>query len=332
MNNSSIKKILVIRFSSIGDIVLITPVLRGIKRQYPNAQLHVLTKPTMASLLTANPNVNQVITLTDSIVTTSLALRAQHYDVVLDLHNNLRSAIIKLFLINVKSFSFDKQNINKWLMVQFKQKRQLTHVVERYLACAANIGVTNDGLGLDFYIEPNNQLNLTNEQLPITYIALVIGAKFKTKQLPLHQLITLCTQLTLPIVLIGGKEDSELAQQIINVMPANKAIHNTCGRYNLQQSAALLAQAQSVITHDTGMMHIASAFGKKIITVWGNTTPAIGFSAYLPSTAPEAINIQNNTLNCRPCSKIGFMVCPQGHFNCMNSLDMTAIAKLSNIN
>ncbi len=332
MNNSTLKKILVIRFSSIGDIVLITPVLRGIKRQYPSAELHVLTKPAMASLLTANPNVNQVITLGNSIVTTALVLRAQQYDVVLDLHNNLRSAIIKLFLFNVKSFSFNKQNINKWLMVNAKQQRQLPHVVVRYLACAANIGVTNDGLGLDFYIEPDNQLSLANEQLPTTYLAVVIGAKFKTKQLPVHQLITLCTQLTMPIILIGGKDDGELAQQLISALPNNKAIYNTCGKYNLQQSASLLAQAHSVITHDTGMMHIASALGKKIITLWGNTTPALGFSAYLPSTVPAAINIQNNNLNCRPCSKIGFMECPQGHFNCMNSLDMIAVAKLANDN
>ncbi len=322
-----IRKILVIRFSSIGDIVLTTPVLRGIKAKYPNAQLHVVTKPSMASLLHANPNVDKIITLNNSLLTTISELRSQQYDVIIDLHNNLRTAIIKLLLVGVKSFSFDKQNINKWFMVKFKHKKNIPHVVQRYLKCAANIGVEDDGLGLDFYIEDHNNLNLSAHLLPTHYIALVIGAKFKTKQLPLPKLIELCNTIHQPIVVIGGKEDIALALQLLAALPVNKPIHNTCGKYNLQQSASLLQQAQTVITHDTGMMHIASAFNKKIISLWGNTTPAIGFSPYLPANAPKAIVVENNNLSCRPCSKIGFMQCPQQHFNCMNALNIVEVTQ-----
>jgi ADP-heptose:LPS heptosyltransferase len=149
---------------------------------------------------------------------------------------------------------------------------------------------------------------------PPQYIAFVIGAAHATKRLPTEKIVEICNQIKLPVLLLGGKEDMENGQLIEN-QTTGKVI-NLCGKLNLNQSASVVRQATKVVTHDTGLMHIAAAFRKDIISVWGNTIPEFGMTPYLPSEGSKIFEV--SSLKCRPCSKIGFDKCPKGHFRCMN--------------
>jgi ADP-heptose:LPS heptosyltransferase len=331
-------KILVIRFSSIGDIVLTTPVLRCISRQVPDAEIHFLTKNAYTGLLEANPYVHRIHGIQKRVKEILPALQKEQFDYVIDLHNNLRSFMVKRSL-RAPSSSFNKLNLYKWLMVKFKiNKLPDLHIVDRYLAAARHLNIVNDGEGLDHFIPET-----TNDPLPLLppafadgFIAMVIGAQHATKQLPVTQfrkLIELISgnpaQSTVNIVLIGGPEDAATAGEIAKGFDN---VANTCGKCSIQQSALLLQRAKKVITHDTGMMHIAAALDKRVISVWGNTIPEFGMYPYfgnklsLQEQRRQQLIVENTSIGCRPCSKIGFQRCPKGHFNCMNALSMQQIA------
>lgn len=313
------KKILIIRFSSIGDIVLTSPVVRCIKEQKPEIEIHFLTKKSFKSLLENNPYISKIHTIEKNVSEVIEDLKKENFDFIVDLHHNLRSAETKLKL-NKPSCSFQKLNLKKWLLVNMKvNKMPDLHVVDRYLKTVETLGIKNDNKGLDFFIPTKDEINLSS--LPIThqngYIGFVIGAKFATKKLPTSKIISICKKLNQPIILLGGKEDITVANEIEKELGAN--IYNTCGKYNLNQSASLIKQANKIISHDTGLMHIAAAFKKEIISVWGNTIPALGFAPYLPHSSSKIVEVRN--LSCRPCSKIGYDKCPKGHFKCMMEID-----------
>lgn len=308
-------KILVIRLSSIGDIVLTTPVVRCLKKQL-NAEVHFLTKKPFKSILENNPYVDKLHFYKDG----TAALKAEDFDWVIDLHHNLRTKKIKSDL-GVSSKSFHKLNIEKWLLTTFKINRlPEKHIVDRYLAAVEHLGVKNDGEGLDYFLGDKAFVSEYKSLAP--YVAVVIGGQHATKIMPTDKLVALCKQLQKPILLIGGKEDAERGVFIAKSVPS---AHNTCGKYTINQSAYLIQQADSVITHDTGMMHIAAAFNKKIYSVWGNTVPAFGMYPYMADSASRMIEVEN--LSCRPCSKIGYKKCPKGHFKCMNDIDVKLFAQ-----
>jgi len=316
-------KVLILRFSSIGDIILTTPVVRCIKTQLPNCELHYATKKTFKAIVATNPYIDKVHVLDQSLSVLIQALKTEEFDLIIDLHHNLRTAIIK-FRLGVAAHSFNKLNIDKWLMVRFKWNRlPAQHIVDRYMETLQSLGVENDKKGLDYFIPSVDVVHET--LLPTRYIAFVIGAKFATKRLPNHKIIAICQTIAMPIVLLGGKEDMDNATEIAAACGAH--VINTCGQYNLNQSASIVQQAALVITHDTGLMHIAAAFQKKIISVWGNTIPDFGMYPYLPNETAPAIIIENKNLSCRPCSKIGYSRCPKGHFNCMEQISNASITE-----
>jgi ADP-heptose:LPS heptosyltransferase len=315
-------KILVLRFSSIGDIVLTTPVVRQLHQQVPNAQVHFATKPAYRSLLEANPYVAKTHVLSGSLGELVRELRAERFDFIVDLHNNLRTRLIRLQLPGVPGRAFDKLNLQKWLLVNFKiNKLPPVHIVDRYRAAAAPLGIRDDGGGLDYFIPPGQEVDVA-EVLPEGfqqggYVAVAIGAQHATKRLPVDKLIELVGKLKRrPVVLLGGPED-ESTGHIIELAFGGTLV-NACGRFSLHQSASLVRQAMYVVSHDTGLMHIAAAFGKTVISVWGNTVPEFGMYPY--RTAFEALEVPD--LPCRPCSKIGFAECPQGHFRCMRDQEL----------
>jgi ADP-heptose:LPS heptosyltransferase len=339
--SAKIKKILVMRFSSIGDIVLTTPVVRCLKMQL-GAEVHFLTKKGFEKILLNNPNIDRVFSIEKKVSEIIEDLKAGNYDYVIDLHNNIRTWQVKNAL-GVKSYSFDKLNFEKWLIVNLKINRlPNTHIVDRYLATVKELGVVNDGQGLDYFIPKEDEVDIPkffkehfsskgapqyfeqkNEKI-VPYIAFVIGAAHATKRLPVEKIIEICSGLNLPIFLLGGKEDKIIGDAI--VMKSTHYVFNFCGILNLNQSASLVKQAHKVITHDTGLMHIAAAFNKNIIAVWGNTIPEFGMTAYT-----EAVdNFEVKGLNCRPCSKIGHQECPKGHFDCMKKQDSEAIILSTN--
>ena len=310
-------KFLILRFSSIGDIVLTTPVVRCLKQQVPGAEVHFATKRAFATLLENNPYIDGCHYLDGSLRELVRQLRAEQFDYIIDLHNNLRTRLIKLQL-GVEAYAFDKLNWQKWLLVQLKiNALPNIHIVDRYLATVASFGVTNDEKGLDYIIPYKDQIEA--DWLPQThlsgYVAYAIGGQHATKKLPISRMVELCAKINYPIVLLGGKEDQE-AGEAIEAAVGSKLIYNACGRYNLNQSASFLQGARVVFSHDTGLMHIAAALHKPVYSIWGNTTPLFGMYPY----KTPYIALENNHLSCRPCSKIGYAKCPRGHFRCMNDL------------
>ncbi len=326
-------KILVIRFSSIGDIVLTTPVIRCLCEQI-GAEVHYLTKAGFGGMLAPNPYIKRVIVFKKDLSEVLPELRKEGYDAIVDLHQNLRSWRVRLALWRTPAYGFDKLNFRKWLMVNLKiNTLPKIHIVDRYLATVSKLGVKNDGRGLDYHIPIESQLNINAiaAQNPDwqygssqSFVALVIGAAHATKRLPEHQLIALCKHIEQPIVLLGGPDDAQVGRNIAAAI-GTKTL-NLCGVLTLHQSASVVGQAQTVITHDTGLMHIAAALHRDIVSVWGNTIPEFGMTPYYPvNLAPFSKTVQVNGLACRPCSKIGHDACPQGHFRCMEDIDIESI-------
>ncbi len=312
-------KILIIRFSSIGDIVLTTPVIRNLKLQGESIELHYLTKKQHAGILENNPYVDKVHILDKSFSDLIPELRAEQFNYIIDLHKNLRTLKVKRSL-KVESFSFNKINWEKWLIVNLKiNKLPDIHIVDRYMETIKLFVEKNDMQGLDYFIPATDEV--TTESLPVNfhagYIAFAIGAQHTTKRLSINKIISICKKTDLPIILLGDNNDAIIAKKIVAAVGNN--IYNACGKYNLNQSASVVKQAKIVITHDTGLMHIAAAFKKKIISVWGNTIPEFGMSPYLAGEGSEKVEVKG--LKCRPCSKIGFNRCPKKHFKCMNDID-----------
>lgn len=315
-------KILVIRFSSIGDIVLTFPVVRCIKEQVTDSEVHYLTKPNFETLLTACKFTDKTHFLSKDLKETVRLLKQEQFDVVIDLHNNLRTHLLT-FQLGVKCYRFPKLNFQKWLLTQFKINRlPEKHVVDRYFEAVAQIGVKNDSRNNQFYIPSTETVDctLTYDLAPKSYLAVAIGAQFATKRIPEPKLLEILSQVNLPIVLLGGKEDFAQAESICQKL-SNQSIHNACGKHSLLASASLVSQAKVLLTNDTGLMHIASCFAVPIVSVWGNTVPELGMYAYKPENNVKVSQFEVPNLSCRPCSKIGFQACPKKHFDCMLKQD-----------
>ncbi|RLD47224.1 MAG: glycosyl transferase [Bacteroidetes bacterium] len=322
-------KFLIIRFSSIGDIVLTSPVVRILKNQVDGAKVHFLTKPQYASLVENNPNIDKIHVLKPKLNDTITELRNEFFDYIIDLHNNIRTYRIKSAL-KIVDFSFNKLNKEKWIYVNFKKNRLPDiHIVDRYLETIKLFDTKNDNKGLDFFIPEKDTVDISKFNFKENkFAAFVIGAKHFTKQMPQHKVIDLCNKIALPIVLLGGKEDAEKGKIIKQA--SNSVIYNFCGEFNINQSASIIKQASFVISHDTGLMHIAAAFKKDIISIWGNTVPEFGMYPYLAGEKSKIFEVKN--LKCRPCSKIGFSKCPKKHFKCMNDINNNEILDYINKN
>jgi ADP-heptose:LPS heptosyltransferase len=322
-------KFLIIRFSSIGDIVLTTPVIRCLKQQVEGAEVHFATKKEYASLVSSNPYVDKVHLLEGTLNDLIRKLKEEHFDYIIDLHHNIRSYIIKTRL-RLITFAFNKINFQKWLLVYLKIKKlPQKHIVDRYLETCYLFDIVNDNKGLDFFIAAENEVDIKTfpEAFVNEYVAIAIGAKHNTKKMPVELLAEVCSKIKRPIILLGGKEDIENASLIIS-LSGKSEIMNTCGAYNLQQAASVVRQAKLVVTHDTGLMHIAAAFKKKIISIWGNTIPEFGMYPYMPGHEHYMFEVKG--LRCRPCSKLGYSKCPKKHFNCMELQPLNDIVDLCN--
>jgi heptosyltransferase-2 len=238
---------------------------------------------------------------------------------------------VKRFLKGVKSFSYNKLNVEKFIYTKLKiNLLPKKHIVDRNIETAKKLGVVNDNLGLDYFI-PEKDI-VQKAEIPMShqfgYIGIVIGATMATKKLPLHKLKELCNAIIHPIILLGGKDDFETGQAIAAL--DDTKIYNSCGKFNLNESADLVRNAKLIISHDTGLMHIAAAFQKPIISVWGNTVPEFGMYPYYGlKSSQEFSNIEIKKLYCRPCSKIGYDKCPKKHFRCMEEININEIENLA---
>ncbi len=311
-------KFLIIRFSSIGDIVLTSPVVRCLKTQFPEAEVHFLTKKRNADLLQANPYIDQIQLLDNSLSDTIQRLKSENYDYIIDLHNNLRSLAVKLRL-KVKSYSFNKLNFRKILLTRFKLNMMPEgHIVDRNLETLRPFNIVNDGRGLEHFIPEEDEFPLSElpESFRSGYVALILAGTYTTKRMPVAKYRKLISEINNPFVLLGGKGERVSAASILEWNTGN--VVDFTGKLRINQSASLVKNANLIIANDTGLMHIAAAFHKKILSVWGNTSPELGMYPYLPGEGSELLEVKG--LPCRPCSKLGYHECPKKHFRCMNDI------------
>lgn len=311
-------KILIIRLSSIGDIVLTSLVVRCLKNQIENAEIHFVSKRQYVCILKSNPYIDKVHALEENLGDLIQEIASEKFDYIIDLHNNFRSARLKRN-IKAKSFSVNKLNWHKMLLIRFKINRlPHKHIVDRYIETAAPLHIINDGKGLDYFIPEKDEFKKANLPAPFQngYVAFVIAGTYATKKLPVEKISEICQKTNFPVILLGGKTEFDEGEKVLSQSKGN--VLNYAGKISLNKSASLVRDAKVVLTNDTGLMHIAAAYKKKILSFWGNTVADFGMTPYLPDPASKQLEVEH--LKCRPCSKLGFQKCPKKHFKCMNEI------------
>ncbi|NTV67794.1 MAG: glycosyltransferase family 9 protein [Chlorobaculum sp.] len=321
--SGAIRSVLVVRLSAIGDIVLTTPVLAELHCALPAARIDFCTKAPFAPLVASNPAVSSVVT-PESIAPGS------SYDLVVDLQNNRRSRAVIRKLRADKVTRYHKRNWKKVLLVRFKINVSdgYQSVVERY-GEALNGLATKVNAPCALYPSPEDHAfaaGALGSDGPV--LALCFGANHFTKRYPLERfarIIELVASATpARVLLLGGKEDEPEAARLMAALPdaTRSRVLSLAGTASLMQSAALLASVDAVLTNDTGLMHIASAFGKKLFVIFGSSVKEFGFMPW----GVEYELFETPGLACRPCSHIGRATCPKGHFRCMTEIAPERIA------
>ncbi|GAB4201888.1 MAG: glycosyltransferase family 9 protein [Bacteroidia bacterium] len=309
------KKILVIRFSSIGDIVLTSPILRCLYQE--GYEVHFLVKEKFYPVVKNYPYIKHIHRFHRHPAEVLNKLVNENFDFVADLQNNWKSKWL-CWKLKRPYRAFPKLNIRKWLVVWTKQKWLLPniHIVDRYFKAVQPLNIFNDNKGLDFFIDEQNIADTIKNIARQNYIILIPGGSYYTKQIPVSKIEEILKQHPdKQFIAIGDKADHEKIHPLMSKYPH---LQNLCGQTNIDESAYLIKHCQCVVTSDTGMMHIAAAFKKKILSLWGNTIPEFGMYPYMPGEGSKII--ENKKLWCRPCSKLGYSHCPLIHFKCMNEL------------
>ncbi len=307
------QRFLFIRLSSMGDVLLTTPLLRALRQKYPHAEIHYLTRPAYAELLSYNPHLSALHTWPPSE-----ALLRTPWDGVMDLQRNLRTWRLRMRLHYKRWTTFPKKNWRKWWSVRLRRPLPVEHIVKRYGEALRPWGIEPSTLGpLDVYV-PNAVQNRIREEMyrlhPGPWLAIGLGGTYATKKWPTLYKLYVMQRLGWPLVLLGGHLEAEEAAFLTERMEG--PVLNGAGRYSLLETAAAIAEADLVLTHDTGTAHLAAAFQKPTVVLWGNTIPAFGMT---PWQTPH-LNLEVPNLPCRPCSKLGFPKCPRHHHNCMRAL------------
>lgn len=317
-------KILCIRFSSIGDIILTSPIIRALKKRYPNAEIHIVTKAQNAQLWAANPYVHHVHAYQGNLWTLANELRKIGFDAIVDLHKNVRSFLLSALLLKIpyqiNKFTAERKDWVKTKINTLPQK----HIVDRYFDALVKLDIKNDPEGLDFFIPKDQEIIPSDYGIEGPYVVYAIGGQHITKVLSYPKMIELCDRLSAKIVLIGDAWDANFGERLSILFP-DKVI-NLCKQTSIGQSASLMKQSEYVISHDSSMMHIAAALKKKIYVIWGSTHKGFGMYPY----QTEFVSLEMANLPCRPCSTQGTNVCPLGHFDCMHKISLDPLIDSEN--
>ncbi len=315
MNLKEFRKILIIRLSSLGDIILTTPLIRSLKKQYPKLQIDFLLRQQYKDILVNNPYVDNIIYYeSDNIEKKQLErkLSEQNYELIVDLQANFRSASISSKL-NVIKEKFDKKTFEKFLLVKFKinKLQNSKQIPIRYAETINDFQL--DDKGLDLFTNNNSSAVLNSEE---KYIGFCPGSRHFTKMWPEEYYIQLGNLLKIHgyrIVLLGGSTDIQICNKISKSIPYSM---NLCNDDDILQTAADMKKCESIVCNDSGLMHVACAVKVPVLTLFGSTVKEFGFTPYKNHNSI----LENNSLSCRPCSHIGRESCPKGHFKCMLEL------------
>ncbi|MEO9482171.1 MAG: glycosyltransferase family 9 protein [Ekhidna sp.] len=325
-------KILIINSVSSQESLLVSPLLRVLKTEL-GAETHLVIHEKNRNPFQLNPYLDKVYLSTQSPFQLRKDLKKEHFDYTVDLRNSSYSVILRLG-VSKKTLVFNNRRFKRWLYSKTKLNLLPTkHKVDQYVDLLKPLGIKGDNLGIDFFLPEKDFVE--NDWLPDShqngYVAIAIEGSYYTKKLPVNRLIELCDRINKPIILIGDSQDVAVADEVeLFFQPGSKeeeqeieklnkktVIFSACGKFNFNQSASIIKQANWVFTYDNQMMHVAAAFKKRIYTIWGSSSPLFGTYPY----RTQFTVFENNKLSCRPCSIDGYENCPKGHFQCMNDLN-----------
>lgn len=322
MISKATNKILIIRLSSFGDILLTTPIIRALKKTYPFVGIDYLVADQYADLIRYNPYISNIYEYDKSGSNKKLLneLKQNSYNLIIDLHNNLRSRIVSMKL-QVNTVRYKKPSIKKYLLVNFKWNllEDAKTIPERYAEVLPDLEL--DERGLEFFFPKSDEIT-RDENL----IGFCPGSKHFTKMWPAEyfaELGNLLSRAGFKIVLLGGRDDQRICSKLETQI---KGVVNKCSENNLLLTATEMKRCKLVICNDSGLMHLAAALNVPIAALFGSTVKEFGFFPY----KSKSLVLENNSISCRPCTHIGRENCPEEHFKCMT--DLTPQIVVENIN
>ncbi|MBS1492082.1 MAG: glycosyltransferase family 9 protein [Bacteroidetes bacterium] len=305
------KKILIIRFSSLGDIILSFPLINALNKEYPDAEIHYLTKSAYKPILELNPLISKIILFDGQPLSDLKAeIKSGGYDLVLDIHKNFRSILLTLFSgLNVERYK--KETMKKFLLVKFKINlfKEIIPVYLKYIKALGNSFASK-------YSEyTSSELKFDREKkYEFDYVVIAPSSKHFTKTYPKEKFVELIKKFNYKVILVGDESDKD--KSICSYIAKETAAINLCGKLSYPELANVIYNSEFVITNDSAILHISEMLGKKVRAIFGSTVKEFGFFPQLKESAV----FENENLKCRPCTHIGLPSCPLGHFKCMNEI------------
>lgn len=337
---TTIQKILIIRLSSLGDILLTTPLLRVLRNRFPRAQIDYVVRKEYSEILRTNPAVTNLYLLDLSLGIKALldmreVVHNGNYDLILDLHNSIRSKVLR-FGFQGSTRTINKRVIRRWVFVKFKWNlyREVIPVPDRYMETAKEFGITNDGKGLELFIPEEVKARVTSV-LPdfLRDDTLIIGlcplARHKTKQWLKERFVETARRLHsrygIKVMVFGSSAEQEVCKTIVDDInnQCGTIAFNCAGLFSVLETAAAIDKCTLVISNDSGLMHVAAAQKRKLVAIFGPTVREFGFFPY----GTPAIVVERKGLHCRPCTHIGRAHCPKRHFRCMTDITVEEVVE-----
>jgi lipopolysaccharide heptosyltransferase II len=321
-------RILIIRLSSMGDIILSTALVRMLRNKFPKATIDFLCAKQFSEIFAHNPHLNTVLKYDkDKSSSDIISWRNEYikqngkYDILIDLQNNLRSKIFRGGIYE-DSYEIKKNRFRKLGLVFFKRRfGQFKQIPEIYMEAFKSLEVKDDGIGLELWLKndgneyPHNRF----EKKKYRKIAFAPGAHHFTKRWPPEKFVRLIFMVKerykqTEIVLVGGKADKAITDVILAKTDMN--VIDCTSSASILKTAEVIDECDLLITNDTGVMHIAAARQVPIIAIFGSTTADFGFTPFR-----SQFKIVEEELACRPCTHIGRSDCPKNHFKCMMEIE-----------
>lgn len=324
-------KFLISCTANLDDIVFSTALVRALKVRSVHSELHYNLPQAWHVVLQENPYIDKLIDLKGQFASFFVQPK---YDYVIDLDNTLYLRLASI-LRRSAYLTYDHYRWEKWLMVNLKiNKLSGIHLVERMWQAAASLELEEDNLGLDYFIPDKDHVPVEwlPEDFQNGFVVFAITAAYETRKLPVTRLVELCDKINKPVILLGLEEDVQTGQHIeqffqrsedskewepgLIALGKKTIIYNGCGKFNVSQMASLIKRSSCVFSYDSFFVPIASAFKKQLYLLLGNTITLFGRYPY----KTKFVVLENNKVNCRPCSAEGYSRCPKGHFKCMKEI------------
>ncbi|MFC1513974.1 lipopolysaccharide heptosyltransferase II [candidate division KSB1 bacterium] len=325
-----IQKFLIIRLSSIGDIILTTPLIRALRKKYPNAIIDFIIKERFIDLVKSNPNLNTVISFNEKGGFQELRklkhlIKNENYDYIIDIHKNFRSYYLRTWLRKTEILKYSKDYVKRTLLVKFGIDRfeSVVPVYQKYFGAAETLGVEYDGKGTEINIPSgirsyiNSEIKENGYDPKRPFIILCPGAGFYTKRWMPERFARVGDHFSEKykalVCVLGNENDSDICKAVIKRMKYPAV--NYAGKFSLIEAAGLMTFASLVIANDTGLMHMAQSQKRPVVAIFGSTTRELGYFPF-----PEGSFVIEKDESCRPCTHNGRDKCPRKHFRCMKDI------------